>query len=227
MTNSPQQAAFLLVDPRGDAFPLFAGLPHLGRPIIQTPDEAIKVLQALVWLMEQRAGVSNPHVIVVIDNLVDLLVSGCDAIRDPMARLLQRGHEAGIHVVAATQKPTADAVLFNNFPVRIVGKINDANEARVASGWNGTGAERLREQGEFIALAEGRLTRFQAAHVTAGEISDTIDGLRGEGFGGPGGPGLLAPSVSPLREGNVVALLRRQPQQPRRSQRALLEELGW
>jgi S-DNA-T family DNA segregation ATPase FtsK/SpoIIIE len=122
-------------------------------------------------------------VVVVIDELADLLMVGGAGLQRALTRLLQRGRGAGIHVVAATQKPTAGVLgtlVKANFPVRLVGRVASANDARVASGWSGTGAERLEGRGDFIALAEGRVTRFQAAHVTREEIEGVVGQVRGE-----------------------------------------------
>jgi DNA segregation ATPase FtsK/SpoIIIE-like protein len=116
---------------------------------------------------------------VVIDELADLLMVGGQGLQRALTRLLQRGRGVGIHVVAATQKPTA-AVLGSlvkaNFPVRLVGRVASGNDARVASGWSGTGAERLEGRGDFVAVAEGRVTRFQAAHVAPEEIREVVGG---------------------------------------------------
>jgi hypothetical protein len=64
--------------------------------------------------------------------------------------------------------------------VRVVGRVADTSEAHVASGRRGTGAERLREGGDFIAVVEGKMIRFQAAHVTPEEIRSTASELAGE-----------------------------------------------
>lgn len=181
-THAPgagEPVRMILVDPKGSAFACFEPLPHLARPVIRESDEAGEALQSLVRLMERRGGEAgrDGHIVVVIDELADLLMTGGKAVQTPLTRLLQRGRGVGIHVVAATQKPTS-AVLGSltkaNFPVRLVGKVSSATDARVASGWSGTGAERLEGQGDFIAVAEGRVTRFQAAYVVPEEIEEVV-----------------------------------------------------
>jgi S-DNA-T family DNA segregation ATPase FtsK/SpoIIIE len=182
MTNAPREMVLVLVDPKGSAFSLFEPLPHLARPVVTGHEEAAEALQSLLRLMERRMEEENPRVVVVIDELADLLMTGGDAIQEPLTRLLQRGRGVGIHVVAATQKPTASvlgSLVKANFPVRLVGKVSSANDARVASGWSGTGAERLQGQGDFIAVAEGKVIRFQAAHITRDEIRDVVTRLSG------------------------------------------------
>jgi S-DNA-T family DNA segregation ATPase FtsK/SpoIIIE len=171
--------ALMLIDPKGAAFGGFERLPHLVRPVIREAEEATEALSSLVHLMEKRGTVGGPGiggrppVVVVIDELVDLLMVEGKPMQQALTRLTQRGREAGIHVVAATQKPTSAVLgplIKANFPVRLVGRVTSVEDARTATGWSGTGAERLLGRGDFLAVAEGRVTRFQVAHVSAGEI---------------------------------------------------------
>ena len=177
MTNTPDNLALVLIDPKRAAFSLFHGLPHLARPVISEMEETTEALTSLVHLMEKRASKPNPRIVVVIDELADLLMVGGSQVQHALTRLTQRGREAGIHLVAATQKPTAailGPLVKANFPVRLVGKVTDSSDARTASGWSGTGAERLGGRGDFVAVAEGRVIRFQAAHVSKEEILETL-----------------------------------------------------
>jgi len=191
----------VLIDPKGSAFRDLEGLPHLARPVIRDPAEAVEALGSLVRLMEVRSrqgykdtrGEASPlstsplsTCILVIDELADLLmVAGAEAER-PLTRLLQRGREAGIHVIAATQKPTAAVIgslVKANFPVRLVGKVTSPEDARVATGWKGTGAERLLGRGDFIAVAEGRLHRFQAAYIAPEEVRGVVAEVQNQRIG--------------------------------------------
>ena len=56
------------------------------------------------------------------------------------------------------------------FPVRLVGRVTSTEDARAATGWNGSGAERLMGRGDFVAVAEGRVHRFQAAFIGPNEL---------------------------------------------------------
>jgi S-DNA-T family DNA segregation ATPase FtsK/SpoIIIE len=191
----------VLIDPKGSAFRDLEGLPHLARPVIRDPAEAVEALGSLVRLMEVQSrqgykdtrGEASPlstsplsTCILVIDELADLLmVAGAEAER-PLTRLLQRGREAGIHVIAATQKPTAAVIgslVKANFPVRLVGKVTSPEDARVATGWKGTGAERLLGRGDFIAVAEGQLHRFQAAYIAPEEVSQVVAEIQNQRVG--------------------------------------------
>jgi S-DNA-T family DNA segregation ATPase FtsK/SpoIIIE len=186
--TSGSQLSVLLLDPKGHAFAPFEGLPHLARPIIRDVDEAAEALQSLVRLMERRStsptltGGNNPlsgqpRIVLAIDELADLLMVGGKRIQQALTRLTQRGREAGIHVIAATQKPTAailGSLVKANFPVRLVGRVTSAEDARTATGWSGTGAERLLGRGDFLAVAEGRVIRFQVAHISGEEIREIV-----------------------------------------------------
>lgn len=182
LLNPPRELALVLVDPKGSAFAPFRGLPQLARDVMGGADEAAELLESLVHLMEKRSdprtGVGErPHLVLVIDELADLLMTGGAGIQAALTRLLQRGRGAGIHVVAATQKPTASvlgSLVKANFPVRLVGRVASATDARVASGWSGTGAERLGGRGDFIAVAEGQTTRFQTAYLSPRELRETV-----------------------------------------------------
>ena len=199
MLNRPGELALMLVDPKGGAFRPFEGLPQLSRDVIDGAEEATEALQSLVRLMERRgelvAGQRGPHVVLMIDELADLLMMGGTELQTLLTRLLQRGRGAGIHVVAATQKPTASvlgSLVKANFPVRLVGRVTSATDARVASGWSGTGAERLEGRGDFIVVAEGQVTRFQAAHVSREEIGRTVGQLSKSSGRWSGGEDLVA-----------------------------------
>lgn len=189
--GASRSLTLILIDPKGSAFSPFTDLPHLARPVIRETGEAVEALNSLVHLMEKRseecngvghgrnggAGNRHMHIAVVIDELADLLMVEGKPLQWALTRLTQRGREAGIHVIAATQKPSAAVLgplVKANFPVRLVGRVASAEDARTAAGWSGTGAERLMGQGDFIAVAEGRVIRFQAAHVSAEEIRETV-----------------------------------------------------
>jgi S-DNA-T family DNA segregation ATPase FtsK/SpoIIIE len=201
VVGGPSSVVFVLIDPKGSAFRDLEGLPHLARPVIRDPAEAVEALGSLVRLMEVQSrqgykdtrGEASPlstsplsTCILVIDELADLLmVAGAEAER-PLTRLLQRGREAGIHVIAATQKPTAAVIgslVKANFPVRLVGKVTSPEDARVATGWKGTGAERLLGRGDFIAVAEGQLHRFQAAYIAPEEVSQVVAEIQNQRVG--------------------------------------------
>jgi len=181
MTHRRSQLQFVLVDPKRHAFSPFAPLPHLLRPIVGDAAEAVVALRELVAVMEARgAGSSSgvtPRIVVALDELADLMQVGGRALVEPLTRLVQRGREVGIHVIACTQKPSSEVMgtlMRANFPVRLVGKVVSPEDARVAAGCGGTGAEKLTGHGDFIAVASGQVLRFQAAYVSLAEAEQVV-----------------------------------------------------
>ncbi len=186
MAHRRSQLQFVLVDPKRRAFAPFASLPHLLRPIIGEAAEAASALGELVQLMEMRRGTQGdngaeysvtPRIVVVLDELADLMQMGGQALAEPLTRLAQRGREAGIHVIACTQKPSSQVMgtlIRANFPARLVGKVVSPEDARVAAGIGGTGAEKLTGRGDFVAVAAGQVLRFQAAYVSAAEVEQVV-----------------------------------------------------
>lgn len=171
---SSQFVKLLLVDPKGRAF---AGLPdydpkigrHLLGPVARGEEQAADALEYAVETMRERdlQGISTPAILVAVDEIVDLIQAQPKA-GELLQRLAQRGREAGIHVIAGTQKPAASVmstVLRANFPARIVGRVATAEDARMASGITGSGAEKLQGRGDFLLLANREQIRFQAAQA--------------------------------------------------------------
>jgi S-DNA-T family DNA segregation ATPase FtsK/SpoIIIE len=119
----------------------------------------------------------TPRIVVVMDELADLMQAGGKVLGQHLTRLAQRGREAGIHVVACTQKPSSQVtgtLVRANFPVRLVGKVVSPEDARVAAGIGGTGAEKLTGRGDFVAVAAGQVLRFQVAYVSAAETEQVV-----------------------------------------------------
>src|SRR5690606_37681256 len=106
--NAPSALQMILIDPKGRGFGPLAHLPHVQGKVVATPEEGAATLAQVVAEMERRdhANQRRRLLIVAIDELADLLQTGGKEIEKLLNRLAQRGREAGIHLVACTQKPT-------------------------------------------------------------------------------------------------------------------------
>ncbi len=177
MTNHPGSVQLVLIDPKGEKLAPLAAYPHAwqGLAVISDPGDAVIVLEALVAEMRRRKGASSslPRIVVAIDELAELITTAGPAIVDALQALTQAGREPGLHVIAATQRPSATLVggmVKANFPARLVGSVVSTEDAKVAAGIGGTGAERLTGRGDFLLIAKGQQIRFQSTHVTDPQI---------------------------------------------------------
>ncbi len=185
MHQHPRDVQLALFDPKAHGFAPFSRVPHLLFPIVSDADEMVGRLGYLVAEMERRDRdrIERPRIVLVVDELADVLVSCGPEVEGLLTRLVQRGRSAGLSVVACTQKPTASAVgtlMRANFPVRLVGRVTSADDARVAAGIGGTGAEKLAGRGDFLLIAGGQVIRFQAAQVSARDLAASVSPRRAE-----------------------------------------------
>ncbi|MCC6191606.1 MAG: DNA translocase FtsK [Anaerolineales bacterium] len=182
--NRQSRLQFALIDPKSRGFLPLGGLPHLLDEVAADPGTVLKLLDRLTAEMERRdrQNVSTPRIVVVVDELLDVLAAGGKRAETALTRIAQRGREAGLHLVAGAQKPSTTALgpmLKANFPVRLVGRVGSAEDARVAAGQAGTGAEKLLGRGDFVLVAAGHLVRFQAAWIPAGELMESYRLIEG------------------------------------------------
>jgi len=154
MTNRPEDLAFIFL---GDGLAETAtAIQQQGFPTHRITSLGVAVLRSAIRTIGKR-------IIFVADEVVG---NG-----DPrtVAALKERMENSMHHYIMAYEEipPREMAELFK---VRLVGRVASAEDAHTATGCNGTGAERLLGQGDFLAVAEGQVTRFQSAYVSLAEI---------------------------------------------------------
>jgi DNA segregation ATPase FtsK/SpoIIIE-like protein len=171
MSGRRRDTITYLIDPKGRKLAGLAGL----RSVMGVCgfEQAPGLLDHLIGAMERRGGWSGEsHVYLFIDELADLVLVD-RSVEVALTRLVQRGREAGIHVVAATQRPSARVVqglMRANFPVRVVGAVNSATEAAIATGMARSGAELLLGKGDMVLVHQGKAERFQAAFCSPEDL---------------------------------------------------------
>lgn len=170
-TNRRHKLQFALIDPKSRGFGPLAYLPHLIAPIATNVRSAVELLERLVAEMDRRDSqqISSPRIVIAVDEVVDLMMMGGKQVEFALTRLAQRGREAGLHLILGAQKPASSVLgpnLKANLPIRLVGRVGSVEDARVATGVAGSGAEKLSGQGDFMAVSGGEVIRFQAAYVT-------------------------------------------------------------
>ena len=182
--NRQSRFQVALIDPKRRGFEPLAALPHAIQGVFSDKGEVRALLERMAREMEHRdqTGLSCPHILIAIDEVLDLIAAGGKAVEELLDRIARRGREAGLHLLVGAQKPSSAAIggmLKANFPVRLVGRVGSAQDALVAAGVGGSGAEKLLGRGDFLAIACGETTRFQAAWVSPrdwGEIQGMFRG---------------------------------------------------
>ncbi len=179
LRNPQSKLQLALIDPKARGFSALARIPHLIRPVESDPARAVALLEGMVVEMERRdrMKISRPAILIVIDELADLRMVAGKRVENALTRLTQRGREAGVHVILATQRPASAIVgglVKANLPVRLVGAVPTPEDAKVATGIAGSGANRLRGRGDFLLVARQEIVRFQAAYASDEEIRRII-----------------------------------------------------
>jgi len=173
----------------------YNGIPHLMIPVVTDPKKAAGSLQWAVTEMMRRykimsdAGVRDlesfnsivlaeggekiPQLIVIIDELADLMLVAAKEVEDSICRIAQMGRAAGIHLVIATQRPSADVItglMKANIPSRIAFSVASAMESRIILDTHG--AEKLVGRGDmlFSLNGGGKPLRVQGCFVSDGEV---------------------------------------------------------
>jgi DNA segregation ATPase FtsK/SpoIIIE-like protein len=193
---TPAQLRLVLIDPKRVELGGFADIPHLLVPVVVEPDLAVTALRGLVQEMEGRykllaahhvrnidgynalAGVAQlPRIVAVIDELADLMMVAAAEIEELICRLAQLGRAAGIHLVLATQRPSADIItglIKANVPSRIAFAVSSGVDSRVIL--DEAGAEKLLGRGDMLYLPvdQGKARRLQGAYVSDRELDRLI-----------------------------------------------------
>ena len=179
MFNSTDAVQIQLIDPKGRGLGPLTRLPHVQSQIASDTAAALDRLNRLIAVMEQRdrEQVSTPAIIVAVDELADLIQVGGKPVEGALTRIAQRGREAGVHLIACTQKPSSALIgsaMKANFPIRLVGATASREEARYASGIADSGAEKLEGRGDFLLIAKGEAIRFQAAWLGPKDLAEIV-----------------------------------------------------
>jgi S-DNA-T family DNA segregation ATPase FtsK/SpoIIIE len=206
LRSSPNELRMVLVDPKRVELNHYEGIPHLLTPVVTSPRLAANVLGNLIKEMEERYGVMSraktrnltelnrvrvsqgeaplPYILCVIDELADLMMVAPADVEDSIIRLAQKSRAVGIHLVLATQRPSADVItgmIKANVPARIAFAVSSQTDSRVILDQNG--AESLLGQGDmlFRPAGESRSARIQGAFIAEDEIERLTDHWRGQG----------------------------------------------
>lgn len=193
---NPDQLRLLLVDPKRVEFSVYNGIPHLLTDVIMDPEKVVGALQWMLREMDLRyrifenAGVRNleeynrkmtfeggknlPYIVVVIDELADMMLLAPDETERALTRLAQLARATGIHLIIATQRPSAEVItglIKANFPARIAFAVASNTDSRVIL--DQPGAEHLLGRGDMLFQAPDSPApvRLQGAYVSEEEVA--------------------------------------------------------
>ena len=198
--STPDEVRFIMVDPKMVELAPYNGIPHLLIPVVTDPKKAAGALQWAVFEMMKHYktfsenGVKKleeynkvaatrddleklPSVVVVIDELADLMLVAAKEVEESICRVAQMGRAAGVHLVIATQRPSADVItglMKANIPSRIAFAVASSLESRIIL--DTTGAEKLVGKGDMLyaPLGEGKPTRVQGCFISPEEIEAVV-----------------------------------------------------
>lgn len=201
---SPEEVRLIMVDPKMVELGIYNGIPHLLIPVVTDPKKAAGALQWAVTEMMKRyrmfaeVGVRDlasynakaartegmekmPQVVVVIDELADLMLVAAKEVEESICRVAQMGRAAGMHLVIATQRPSADVItglMKANIPSRIAFAVASSLESRIIL--DNTGAEKLVGKGDMLwfPLGSGKPLRVQGCFISDEEVAAVVDSVK-------------------------------------------------
>ncbi|GAA8251974.1 DNA translocase FtsK [Helicobacter pylori] len=203
--NPPDQLKLVMIDPKMVEFSIYTDIPHLLTPIITDPKKAIGALQSVAKEMERRYSLMSeykvktidsyneqapnngveafPYLIVVIDELADLMMTGGKEAEFPIARIAQMGRASGLHLIVATQRPSVDVVtglIKTNLPSRVSFRVGTKIDSKVILDTDG--AQSLLGRGDMLFTPPGTngLVRLHAPFATEDEIKKIVDFIKAQ-----------------------------------------------
>jgi len=146
----------------------------------------VKELAAQHDIAEESAPTHMPYLVVVVDELADLIMTGRKEVEQAITRLAQKSRAVGIHTVLATQRPSTDVItglIKANMPSRISFKVTSKVDSRVVL--DQVGADKLLGRGDMLFLPPRsfHLVRSQGCYVSDQEIRDVVEFVREKGPG--------------------------------------------
>lgn len=199
---SPQEVRLIMIDPKVVELSVYNGIPHLLIPVVTDPKKAAGALFWAVNEMTRRyhlfaennvrdmRGYNDkqtniedklPQIVIIIDELADLMMTGAKEVEDAICRLAQMARAAGIHLVIATQRPSVDVitgVIKANIPSRLAFAVSSGTDSRTILDM--VGAEKLLGKGDmlFYPVGEAKPIRIQGAFISDQEVENIVKAVK-------------------------------------------------
>ncbi len=203
---TPSEVRLIMVDPKVVELSVYNDIPHLLVPVVTDVHKAAGALRWACTEMDRRynlfaqTGTRNlagynklmpeggklPHIVIIIDELADLMLSAKKEVEAYIQRLTQLARAAGMHLIVATQRPSVDVitgVIKSNIPSRIAFKVASAVDSKTIL--DGSGADKLLGMGDMIMKAAGvkgvdinTPLRIQGAFVKDDEVEKIVNFIK-------------------------------------------------
>ena len=189
----------VLIDPKRVEFAPYQNAYQLSVPVISDLDNSRSILLEAIELMERRytkiteslvrnimeynkqAADKMPYMFIIIDEFADLIMQdNSGEVKNSIIRLAQKSRAVGVHIILATQRPSADIIdglIKANFPARIAFKTSSKIDSRIILDENG--AENLLGKGDMLVRILPEIKcRLQGVFVSIDEIKETMLSMR-------------------------------------------------
>ncbi|MDU7693380.1 MAG: DNA translocase FtsK [Helicobacter sp.] len=200
--NSPDSLRLVLIDPKMVEFSMYEDIPHLLTPIITNPKNAISALKSSTIEMERRYKLMRemktktiegynqkvssedkfPFLVIIIDELADLMMTAGKEVEHPIGRIAQMGRACGVHLIVATQRPSADilsGLIKGSLPTRIAFRVSNKIDSRVIL--DVEGAQSLLGRGDMLFTPPGsNIMRLHAPWISEEEILAIVNHIKNE-----------------------------------------------
>jgi S-DNA-T family DNA segregation ATPase FtsK/SpoIIIE len=178
----PHMACPVITDPSVEALSVLNGLVNemenryrnmrsVGARNIDSFNDIIKTRKRSEFVDFEGRFAPMPYIVVIIDEMADMMMNLGKEAEAPIARLAQKARAAGIHMVIATQRPTADVVtglIKANFPTRVAFRVLSGIDSRTILDQNG--AEGLLGRGDMLFLSSAGPSRLHGAFLSESEV---------------------------------------------------------
>ena len=204
---TPEEVRLIMIDPKMIELGIYNGIPHLLIPVVTDPKKAAGALQWAVTEMMKRYRLFSelnvrdiasynaaaakdpqrqklPQIVIVIDELADLMLVAAKDVEESVCRIAQMARAAGMHLIIATQRPSADVItgiMKANIPSRIAFAVASAMESRIIL--DTQGAEKLVGRGDmlYFPLGAGKPIRVQGCMITGEEVEAVAEFVKQSG----------------------------------------------
>jgi S-DNA-T family DNA segregation ATPase FtsK/SpoIIIE len=125
-----------------------------------------------------------PAIVILVDEFADMMMVAGKKVEELIARIAQKARAAGMHLILATQRPSADVItglIKANIPTRMALRVQSRMESRIIL--DQQGAEQLLGMGDMFYLPPGEAVsvRVHGAFVNDDEVHAVVRDWKSRG----------------------------------------------